>query len=357
MGKSIGNLTSVTRVGLDLAKRVFQVHAVDANGDVVVACKLTRGHLIPFFAALPPCVVGMEACASAHHWGRALIELRHEVRLLPPAHVKPYVRRNKNDQVDAAAIYEAMSRPGQRFVPVRSIDNQAALMRHRARELLAGQRTAALNALRGHLAEIGLIAPQGAQHAYDLKRMAVDGFDENGEVVVPNCVRGALRPLVGQIDALDEAIGAIDKELAAAVKSDETARRLTTIPGIGPVTASAIIATIQDASVFASGREFAAFLGLTPRQSSTGGKQRLGRITKMGDRYLRKLLVVGACATLRHRKGHHDALRLWASGMLERKTVKYKFNLTAVALANKVARIVFVLMTRGGQYDGLPVAA
>ena len=178
--------------------------------------------------------------------------------------------------------------------------------------------------------------------------MAADGFNENGEIVVPDCVRGALRSLVGQIDALDEAIGAIDRELAASVKADETAKRLMTIPGVGPVTASAIRATIQDASAFASGREFAAFLGLTPRQNSTGGKTRLGRITKMGDRYLRKLLVVGACATLRHRRGHSDALRLWASGMLERKTVKYKFNLTAVALANKVARIVFVLMTRGG---------
>jgi transposase len=236
-----------------------------------------------------------------------------------------------------------MSRPGQRFVPVRSFDNQAELMRHRARELLAGQR----NALRGHLAEIGLIAPQGAQHAYGLKRMAADGFNENGEIVVPDCVRGALRSLVGQIDALDEAIGAIDRELAASVKAAETAKRLMTIPGVGPVTASAITATIQDASAFASGREFAAFLGLTPRQNSTGGKTRLGRITKMGDRYLRKLLVVGACATLRYRRGHSDALRLWASGMLERKTVKYKFNLTAVALANKVARIVFVLMTAG----------
>ena len=357
MGKSIRNLSTVTRVGLDLAKRVFQVHAVDAKGEIVVARKLTRSQLIPFFAELPPCVVAMEACSSAHHWGRALIELGHEVRLIPPAHVKPYVRRNKSDQVDAAAIYEAMSRPGQRFVPVRSIDNQAELMRHRARELLAGQRTAALNALRGHLAEIGLIAPQGAHHAYGLKRMAADGFNENGEIVVPDCVRGALRSLVGQIDALDEAIGAIDRELAASVKADETAKRLMTIPGVGPVTASAIMATIQDASAFASGREFAAFLGLTPRQNSTGGKTRLGRITKMGDRYLRKLLVVGACATLRHRKGHNDAMRLWASGMLERKTVKYKFNLTAVALANKVARIVFVLMTRGGQYDGRPVAA
>ena len=240
---------------------------------------------------------------------------------------------------------------------MRSVDNQAELMRHRARELLTGQRTSLLNALRGHMAEIGVVAAQGAQHAYDLKRLAADGFDDNGEIVVPDRVRAALRPLIGQIDALDEAIGAIDKELATSVKADETARRLMTIPGIGPVTASAITATIQDMSAFASGREFSAFLGLTPRQNSSGGKERLGRITKMGDRYLRKLLVVGACATLSHRKGHNDALRRWASGLLERKAVKHKFKLTAVALANKVARIVFVLMTRGGQYDDRPVAA
>ena len=193
-------------------------------------------------------------------------------------------------------------------------------------------------------------AARRVSHAYDLKRLAIDGFDANGQVLVPDCVRVALRPLVGQIDALDEAI-------AASVKADETAKRLMTIPGVGPVTASAIVATIQDAGAFASGREFAAFLGLRPRQNSSGGKERLGRITKMGDRYLRKLLVIGACATLRHRKGHNDGMRPWASGMLERKTVKYKFKLTAVALANKVARIVFVLMTRGGQYDDRPVAA
>ena len=357
MGKSIQKLSSVTRLGLDLAKKVFQVHAVDANGEIVVARKLARGRLVGFFSELPRCVVAMEACSSAHHWGRKLLALGFEVRLIPPAHVKPYVRRNKNDAVDATAICEAAGRPGQRFVPVRSIENQAELMRHRARELLAGQRTAALNALRGHLAEIGVIAPQGAQHAYDLKRLAVDGFDEYGEVVVPDCVRVALRPLGSQIDALDEAIGAIDNEIAMSVKGDETAKRLMTVPGVGPVTASAIVATIQDMGDFASGREFAAFLGLTPRQSSTGGKPRLGRITKMGDRYLRKLLVVGACSTLSHRKGHNDALRRWASGMLERKTVRYKFKLTAVALANKVARIVFVLMTRGGQYDDRPLAA
>jgi transposase len=357
MGKSILNLAAVRRVGLDLAKNAFQVHAVDAKGAIVVARKLTRGRLIAFFARLPRCLVAMEACPSAHHWGRQLLSLGFEVKLIPPAHVKPYVRRNKNDAADAAAICEAAGRPGQRFVPVRSIDNQAEVMRHRARELLAGQRTSLLNALRGHMAEIGIVAPQGAQHAYDLKRLAADSFGEDGEIVVPESVRAALRPLIEQIDALDERVAAIDKELAASVKADETARRLMTIPGVGPVTASAITATIQDISAFASGREFAAFLGLTPRQSSTGGKERLGRITKMGDRYLRKLLVVGACATLRHRRGHNDALRRWASGMLERKTVKHKFKLTAVALANKVARIVYALMTKGGEYDGQPIAA
>jgi len=230
-------------------------------------------------------------------------------------------------------------------------------MRHRARELMVGQRTAALNALRGHLSEIGIIAAQGVQNAYALKRLAGDGFDDSGEIVVPDCVRLALAPLVRQIDALDEAIEAIDKELEASAKADETARRLMTIPGIGPVTATALLATIQDFASFSSGREFAAFLGLTPREHSSGGKPRLGRITKMGDRYLRKLLVVGACSALAARKGNNDALRRWASGLLERKTVKYKFKLTAVALANKLARIVYALATKGGHYDDRPVAA
>ena len=260
MGKSIRNLTAVTRVGLDLAKNAFQVHAVDTKGEVLAARKLGRGRLVAFFSELPPCLVAMEACASAHHWGRALAALVHQVRLIPPAHVKPYVRRNKNDAADAAAICEAAGRPDQRFVPVRSIDNQAELMRHRARELLSGQRTSLLNALRGHMAEIGIVAAQGVQHAYALKRMAAGGFDDNGEIVVPDCVRVALRPLLGQIDALDEALDAIDRELAASVKGDETARRLMTIPGVGPVTASAIVATIQDMGAFASGREFSAFL-------------------------------------------------------------------------------------------------
>jgi transposase len=357
MGKSSANLNTVTRVGVDLAKSVLQVHAVDAKGDVVVARALRRGAVLSFFARLPACVVAMETCSTAHHWGRALMALGHEVKLVPAAHVKPYVRRNKNDAADAAAICEASMRPGQRFVAVRSIENQAELMRHRARELLSGQRTALINALRGHLAETGIVAAQGAGNAYGLKRMLTDGADEHGAIVVPDCVRAALHPLGEQIDALDAAIGAIDDEVEAAVKADERARRLMTIPGVGPITASAIVATIQDMAAFSSGREFAAFLGLTPRQHSSGGKERLGRITKMGDRYLRKLLVVGACAVIRHREGHNDALRRWVKALLERKSVVYKVKLTAVALANKLARIAFAVLTRGECYDDRPVAA
>jgi transposase len=357
VSKSIIDTSSVTRVGLDLAKRVFRIHAVDATGSVVIARSVNRRTLLKFFDALPRCVVAMEACSSAHHWGRQLLELGFAVRLIPPAHVKPYVRRNKNDAADAAAICEAAGRPGQRFVSVRSVENQAELMRHRARELMVGQRTSALNALRGHLSEIGVVAAQGVPNAYALKALVDGGVDENGEIVVPDCVRLALAPLIRQIDALDEAIEAIDRTLEVSARTDETARRLMTIPGIGPVTAMALLATIQDFAAFSSGREFAAFLGLTPREHSTGGKPRLGRITKMGDRYLRKLLVVGACSALAARKGHNDALRRWASGMLERKTVKYKFKLTAVALANKLARIVYALATKGGHYDGRPVAA
>jgi transposase len=259
MGKSIIDTSSVTRVGLDLAKRVFRIHAVDATGSVVIARSINRRTLLKFFDELPRCAVAMEACSSAHYWGRQLLKLGFAVKLIPPAHVKPYVRRNKNDAADAAAICEAAGRPGQRFVPVRSVENQAALMRHRSRELMVGQRTAALNALRGHLSEIGVVAAQGVQNAYVLKRLACDGIDDDGEIVVLDCVRVALLPHVRQIDALDEAI---DRTLEASARTDETARRLMTIPGIGPVTTMALLATIQDFAAFSSGREFAAFLGL-----------------------------------------------------------------------------------------------
>ena len=355
MGKATENLARVTRIELDLGKNVFQVHGVGAQGEVVIARKLRRGTMLEFFGRLAPCVVAMEACGSAHHWGRQLVALGHEVKLIPPAHVKPYVRRNKTDAADAAAICEAAMRPGQRFVALRSIDNQAAVMRHRVREQLVGQRTALLNALRGHLSEIGLVAAQGAQHAYRLKRMLADGADENGEIVVPERVRVALAPLTAQIDALDQAIAAIDDKLIETVKADEKARRLMTIPGA--VIATAVVATVGEAASFASGREFAAFLGLAPRQRSSGGKERLGRITKMGDRYLRKLLVVGATTVLHHAIGHHDSLRRWARQMLERKGGRAGFKLVAVALANKLARIVFAILRSGEVYDDRPVVA
>ena len=359
MGKFSEELARVTRVGLDLAKNVFQAHCVDTEGKVVSTRKLRRGSVIEFFKGLPTCVVAMEACSSSHHWGREIAALGHEVKLIPAAHVKPYVRRNKTDAADAAAICEAAMRPGQRFVAVRSVENQAAVMRHRVREQFVEQRTALLNALRGHLSEIGVIAPQGAQHAYRLMTLIDNGFDDNGEIVVPESARAALAPLAKQIEAIDEHLATIDAELVAAAKADVKAKALMTIPGIGPVIATAILATVGDFSSFASGREFAAFLGLTPRQHSSGGKERSAGISKMGDRYLRKLLVVGATSALRHAAGHDDALRRWAKELLERKagSTKYAFKLTAVALANKLARTVFAILRSGKVYDDRPVAA
>ena len=346
MGKSITDLSSVTTVGLDLAKLVFQVHCVDASGRLIASKAIKRGKLLEFFASLPPCLVGVEASGSAHHWARELFKLGHEARMMPPAYVKPYVRRQKNDAADAAAICEAVTRPSMRFVAVRSIENQAALMRHKGREMLVSQRTQLLNGIRGHLGEIGVIAPQGANAARELVGL-VEACDES----VPIEVCAALAEMIVQLHRLDEAIDRLDKTFAKAAKADPTARRLMTIPGIGPITASAMAASIQDLSVFSGPREFAAFLGLTPKQNSSGGKPRLGRISKMGNRYLRKLLVVGAHAVLRHRQPHGDALRMWAKRLIENKP----FKLVAVALANKMARIAFAVMKAATNYhQGVP---
>lgn len=341
MSKPATNLSSVTRVGLDLAKHVFFVHATDASGTVIAARALRRRDVLPFFAALPACRVGMEACGSAHHWGRELGALGHEVKLIPPVYVKPFVKRQKNDATDAAAIHETLSRPGLRFVKVRSIANQAVLMQHKAREMLVGQRTQLLNGLRGHLAEIGVIAAQGTCNMRSLGALIHDG-----DASIPAAVRASLLPLVIQITQLDEAIGAIDADIAAQAKTDPVSSRLMTIPGIGPVTASALAASVDDPASFSGPREFAAFLGLVPRQHSSGGKPRLGRITKMGNAYLRKLLVVGAHAVLHHQAKHDDALRQWARKLLATKP----FKLVAVALANKLARMAFALMRQGTRY-------
>jgi transposase len=350
MSKVTSDLSSVTVVGLDLAKLVFQVHCLDAAGKAVVNRALKRREVVDFFRKLPMCRVGIEACGSSHHWGRQLLALGHDVKLIPPAYVKPYVRRQKNDAADAAAIAEAVTRPSMRFVAVRSIDNQALLMRHRVRETLVAQRTQLLNSLRGHMAEAGLIAAQGARNA-----RALAGLLSSGHPDIPSCVAQALLPLATQIEQLDSAIDVLDKEFAAAAKADVEARRLMTIPGIGPQTAHAIVATLGPDGIgqFSGPREFAAFLGLVPRQNSSGGKQRLGRISKMGNGYLRKLLVVGAHSVLHHRERHNDPLRTWAKALLEAKP----FKLVAVAIANKMARIVFALLSSQSAYKApAPVA-
>lgn len=341
MSKLPFDLSSVTTVAVDLAKHIFQIHAADAGGKVIVAKALRRKDVLPFFAALPPCLVGMEACGSAHHWGRELIALGHDVKLIPPVYVKPFVKRQKNDRNDAAAIHETLSRPGLRFVAVRSIANQAVLMQHKVREMLVGQRTQLLNGLRGHLAEVGVIAAQGTCHMRSLGALIHEGSAE-----IPEAVRASLMPLVTQIAQLDDAIKGVDTKIAAQAKADPVSRRLMSIPGIGPVTASALVATVGDPVSFSGPREFAAFLGLVPRQHSSGGKPRLGRITKMGNAYLRKLLVVGAHAVLHHQARHDDPLRNWARKLLATKP----FKLVAVALANKLARLAFALMRQNTRY-------
>jgi transposase len=343
--KSITDFSSVTTVGLDLAKHVFQVHCTDASGHVVFNKPVRRNKLLGFFASLPRSIVGLEACGSAHHWARELIKLGHNARMMPPAYVKPYIRRQKNDAADAAAICEAATRPSMRFVAVRSLENQAALMRHKAREMLVSQRTQLWNGLRGHLAEVGVIAPQGPRHARELAEL-VEACDET----IPIEVCEALAPRVVQLRNLDEALARLERTIAKLAQQDETARRLMSIPGFGPITASAMAASVQDVSSFAGPREFAAFLGLTPKQSSSGGKQRLGRISKMGNRELRKLLVVGAHAVLFHRRSHTDPLRMWAKTLIEKKP----FKLVAVALANKMARIAFAILRDKTVYRRLP---
>jgi transposase len=346
MGKTGTDLRSVTTVGLDLAKHVFQLHGVDAGGRIVIATALRRKDVLPFFAALPPCLVGLEACGSAHYWARELVKLGHDARLMPPAYVKAYLRRQKNDAADAAAICEAVARPSMRFVPIRSVGNQAVLMHHKIRELLVSQRTQLLNALRGHLAEIGIIAPQGPKGACTLITAIIEGDD-----AIPRCVRDAQTPMLRQLRLLDEEIARSDRAMMTLARADRTAGRLMSIPGIGPVTASAIAASVQDVGLFSGPRQFAAFLGLAPRQHSSGGKERLGRVSKMGNRYLRMLLVVGAHAVLFHRKAHNDALRTWATKLLETKP----FKLVAIAVANKLARTAFALMRNGSVYEGVKV--
>jgi transposase len=288
------SMSKITTVGLDLAKNVFQVHAVDEAGTIVVRRRLRRSQVLAFFAGLSPCLVGMEACATAHYWAREVRALGHEVRLMPPHYVKAYVKRNKNDAADAEAICEAVERPSMRFVAVKTIDQQSVLMLHRARDLLVRQRTMLVNALRAHLSEFGLVAAQGLHKVGRLLAIVTDDADTR----IPDMARRVLKVIASQINELQTKIAAIEAQILAWHGSNAVSQRLATIPGIGPIIATAIAATVPDPSVFRSGREFGAWLGLVPRQNSTGGKVRLGGISKRGDGYLRRLLVSGAHAVL-----------------------------------------------------------
>jgi len=332
----------VTTIGLDLAKNVFQVHGVDAEGEVFVAKKIRRQGLLPFFSKLAPCLVGIEACGSAHYWARELRAFGHDVRLMPPSYVKAYVKRGKNDAADAAAICEAVTRPNMRFVPIKSPEQQSVLMLHRSRDLLIRQRTMLVNALRGHLAELGVVAAQGRRKITAL----IDVVCDEGDLRLPPMARQALTVLVAQMRDLQIRIKALERALLAWHRSNEASRRLETIPGIGFITATALAATVTDPAHFKSGRQFAAWLGLTPRQNSSGDKERLGRISKMGDRYLRRLLVVGATALIRFARNRSTPLTAWADALLAHRPAR----LVSVALANKMARIAWALLLRGESY-------
>jgi transposase len=333
---------------VDLAKSVFQVHGADASGTVLFRKKLRRHQVLTFFAAQRPCTVAMEACGSSHYWAREIGRLGHAVRLIPPAYVKPFVKRQKNDATDAEAICEAAQRPTMRFVAPKSEQTQAAALVFRARDLLVKQRTQIINALRGHLAEFGLVVAKGPAHVPHLVR-AVEDPDEP----IPETARPILQMLVEALHRLDEQIAHLDREVAQRAKENETARRLMTIPGVGPVTAVALAALAPPAETFKCGRDFAAWLGLTPRQHSTGGKQRLGATSKMGERTLRRLLIIGASAVVRWVARNGAQAGSWIARMVARKPPM----LVRVALANKMARIVWALMASGGIYQAPAAAA
>ena len=339
---------NISTIGIDLAKNVFQVHGVDAQGDVVVVRKLRRAQVIEFFAKVPACLIGMEACATAHHWARELTKLGHTVRLLPPAYVKAYVKRSKNDAADAAAICEAVTRPSMRFVPIKTEGQQASLAVHRTRDLFICQRTQLINALRAHLAELGLVAEQGRDGFTKLVEMV---WDEDN-VSLPPAMRQALLAVVDQLEALGQQISKLDRVIMAQHKASDVSRRLESIPGIGVIGATAIAATVADPSAFKSGRDLAAWIGLVPRQHSTGGKEKLGGISKQGDRYLRRLLVVGATAVVRQARLHPEKY-LWIMKLLAKKPAK----VVAIAVANKTARIAWAIMAKGGHYRVPELAA
>ena len=341
-------MNEVSTIGLDIAKNVFHAHGADASGSQIFSRKISRGKLLDFFAVQPRCLVALEACGGAHHWARELMRLGHDVRLIPPAYVKPFVKRQKNDAADAEAICEAAQRPNMRFVAVKSEEQQASALVFRTRDLLVRQRTQMVNAIRGHLTEYGWVAPKGRSYVALLGDLLEDQLGAS----LPEAARAMFRVMLGMLEELDARIAELDKEIAKRAREDEVVRRLMTIPGIGPIAATAIAALAPPAASFKRGRDFAAWLGLTPRQMSTGGKQKLGAISKMGERTLRRLLIIGSSAVVMQASRRGAAKGSWLEGMLARKPRM----LVSVAQANKTARIVWALLVRNEDYRA-PVAA
>jgi transposase len=335
-------MQAITTIGLDIAKSVFQVHGIDAEGNVVLRRQLKRRYVLAFFQKLPPCLVGIEACASAHYWSRELQALGHVVRLMPPAYVKPYVKRHKNDATDAEAICEAVTRPNMRFVATKTPEQQSCLTLHRTRHLFIRQQTSVINAIRAHLAEFGIVAPVGRHGVAQLLGIAADANDKR----LPEFARACVAALGAQLRMLKAQILQFDRMITAWHRSSEASRRLDDIPGVGPALATALVASIADPKAFRSGRDFSAWIGLVPKQNSSGGKDRLGNISKRGDRYLRSLFTTGALAVIRYAKIHGTRHRPWLTALLARRPTK----VAAIALANKIARMAWAMMAKSERY-------
>lgn len=335
-------MQAITTIGLDIAKSVFQVHGVDANGHLVMRRQLKRRYVLAFFEKLPPCLIGIEACATSHYWSRQLQALGHTVRLMPPAYVKPYVKRQKNDAADAEAICEAVTRANMRFVEIKTAEQQSCLTLHRTRHLFIRQQTSVINAIRAHLAEFGIVAPVGRNGIEELLHVVADPNDKR----VPEITRACVAALGAQLHRLREQILAFDRMIMAWHRSSATSKRLDEIPGVGPALATALVASIADPKAFRSGRDFSAWIGLVPKQHSSGGREKLGSISKQGDRYLRSLFTTGALAVIRYAKIYGTKHRPWLTALLARRPTK----VAAIALANKIARMAWAMMTKGEHY-------